>query len=61
MKEPDMETYTVEITNENFMGTSTEIVTGLRSGEDVQAVKDGAKFTAGMGDTLTFRVTADER
>lgn len=54
------ETYTIEITTDNFMGVSTETVRGIKA-DDVQAVKDGAKFTSGRGDTLTFKVTSDQR
>lgn len=52
------ETYRVEVRTENFMGTETEVVTGVRAG-DVQAVKDGAKLTSSRGDTVTFRVTRE--
>ena len=58
VKNADEPTYTVEIRTDNFMGVETEVVRGVR-GDDVQAVKDGAKFTSGIGDTLTFKVTEE--
>lgn len=48
--------YTVEITTEGSFETTTERV-DVRTAEDVQAVREGARFSAITGDTVTIKVT----